>query len=75
LPERLVDMQISLTTRQREVLQLVAEGKVVKDIANMLNISGKTVEFHKAKIMRELNLHSTVELTKWAVAHGIVSLE
>jgi len=75
LPERLVDMQISLTTRQREVLQLVAEGKVVKDIANMLNISGKTVEFHKAKIMRELNLHSTVELTKWAVAHGMVSLE
>ena len=64
-----------LTPRQREVLQLVAEGKAVKDIANILNISIKTVEFHKTKIMRELNLHSTVELTKYAVAHGLVSAE
>ncbi len=64
-----------LTTRQREVLQLVAEGKAVKDIANILNLSSKTVEFHKTKIMRELNLRSTVELTKYAVAHGIVSSE
>lgn len=75
LPECLLDVKSPLTTRQREVLQLVAEGKVVKDIANMLNISGKTVEFHKAKIMRELNLHSTAELTQYAVAHGMVSLE
>jgi DNA-binding NarL/FixJ family response regulator len=64
-----------LTPRQREVLQLVAEGKAVKDIANILNVSSKTVEFHKTKIMRELNLHSTVELTKYAVAHGLVSAE
>lgn len=57
-----------LTPRQREVLQLVAEGKSVKDIANILSLSSKTVEFHKTQIMRGLNLHSTVELTKYAVA-------
>ncbi len=62
-----------LTSRQREVLQLVAEGKAVKDIANILNLSHKTVEFHKTKIMQGLNLHSTAELTKYAVAHGLVS--
>jgi DNA-binding NarL/FixJ family response regulator len=69
------DKKHLLTPRQREVLQLVAEGKAVKDIANILNLSSKTVEFHKTKIMRELNLHSTVELTKYAVAHGMVSSE
>jgi DNA-binding NarL/FixJ family response regulator len=53
----------------------VAEGKAVKDIASILNVSSKTVEFHKMKIMRELNLHSTVELTNYAVTHGMVSLE
>ncbi|MDH5426939.1 MAG: response regulator transcription factor [Nitrospirota bacterium] len=73
--ERAPENKHSLTPRQREVLQLVAEGKAVKDIANILNVSSKTVEFHKTKIMRELNLHSTVELTKYAVAHGIVSSE
>ena len=62
-----------LTPRQREVLQLVAEGHAVKEIANVLNLSPKTVEYHKTKIMRELNLHSTVELTQYAVTHGMVS--
>lgn len=74
-PEGSLDMKSPLTPRQREVLQLVAEGKAVKDIANILNLSSKTVEFHKTKIMRGLNLHSTVELTKYAVAHGMVSSE
>ncbi len=64
-----------LTPRQREVLQLVAEGKAVKDIAHILHLSSKTVEFHKTQIMRELNMRSTVELTKYAVAHGLVSSE
>jgi len=73
--DRAPENQHLLTPRQREVLQLVAEGKAVKDIANILNVSIKTVEFHKTKIMRELNLHSTVELTKYAVAHGLVSAE
>jgi DNA-binding NarL/FixJ family response regulator len=63
-----------LTTRQREVLQLVAEGKSIKEIASVLDISVKTVEFHKSRIMEQLDLHTTAELTKYAVAHGIASL-
>ncbi|HKW86722.1 MAG TPA: response regulator transcription factor, partial [Nitrospiraceae bacterium] len=62
-----------LTPRQREVLQLVAEGHSLKEIANTLKISVKTVEFHKAQIMEQLNLHSTAELTKYAIAHGLTS--
>jgi DNA-binding NarL/FixJ family response regulator len=64
-----------LTPRQREVLQLVAEGKCSKDIANILNLSVKTVEFHKSHIMKELDLHTTAELTKYAISHGLVSPE
>jgi DNA-binding NarL/FixJ family response regulator len=64
----------TLTPRQREVLQLVAEGKGTKAIASVLHISVKTVEFHKARIMDLLDLHSTADLTKYAVAEGLVSL-
>jgi DNA-binding NarL/FixJ family response regulator len=64
-----------LTPRQREVLQLVAEGKSTKEIATILNVSIKTVEFHKSHVMRALDLHTTAELTKYAVAQGIVSPE
>lgn len=64
----------TLTSRQREVLQLVAEGKGTKDIAALLKISVKTVEFHKFRIMDELDLHSTAELTKYAIAEGLVGL-
>jgi DNA-binding NarL/FixJ family response regulator len=64
----------TLTPRQREVLQLIAEGKGTKAIASILNISVKTVEFHKFRIMGELDLHSTAELTKYAVSEGLVSL-
>lgn len=62
-----------LTPRQREVLQLVAEGKCTKEIACTLNLSVKTVEFHKTHIMKELDLHTTAELTKYAIAHGLVT--
>jgi DNA-binding NarL/FixJ family response regulator len=62
----------SLTSRQREVLQLVAEGKSAKEIAHILNISVKTVEFHKASIMDELGLRTTAELTRYALQHGIL---
>ncbi len=62
-----------LTPRQREVLQLVAEGRTIKEIAALLNISPKTVEFHKAQIMFHLDLHTTAELTKYALAHGLTS--
>ncbi len=60
-----------LSTRQREVLQLVAEGHSAKEIGTILNISSKTAEFHKAAIMKKLDLHSTAELTRYALEHGI----
>lgn len=60
-----------LTVRQREVVQLVAEGHPVKEIAAILNITGKTVAFHKANVMRRLGIRSTAELTKYALEHGI----
>jgi DNA-binding NarL/FixJ family response regulator len=61
-----------LTPRQREVLQLVGEGKTGKEIADILQISIKTVEFHKAKLMDHLGLHSTAELTRYAIEQGII---
>jgi DNA-binding NarL/FixJ family response regulator len=63
----------SLTARQREVLQLVAEGMTVKEIASALNLSPKTVEFHKSQLMTELDLHTTAELTKYALVHGLLA--
>jgi DNA-binding NarL/FixJ family response regulator len=63
----------TLTARQREVLQLVAEGRSAKEIANILKISVKTVEFHKSQIMEHVGLRTTAELTKYAISHGIVS--
>jgi len=62
-----------LTPRQREVLQLVAEGKAAKEIAMILHISPKTVEFHKACLMDQLGLRSTAELTRYAISQGIAS--
>jgi DNA-binding NarL/FixJ family response regulator len=64
----------SLTARQREVLQLVSEGRGTKEIATILNVSVKTVEFHKFRIMQQLDLHTTAELTKYAITHGITGL-
>lgn len=63
-----------LTARQREILQLVAEGYSAKQIATQLKTSHRTVEFHKAKIMEQLRLHTTVELVRYAVAHGLVTM-
>lgn len=68
-----VAQQPVLTPRQREVLQLVAEGKSVKEIAQLLNISPKTVEFHKTHIMDQLDLRTTAELTKYAMTHGLTT--
>jgi DNA-binding NarL/FixJ family response regulator len=64
----------ALTPRQREVLQLLAEGRSAKEIAEILRISHKTVEFHKACIMDELGLRTTAELTRYAIANGIVQM-
>ena len=62
-----------LTPRQREVLQLTAEGHAVKSIASVLNISPRTVEFHQARIKKALGVFSTAELTQYAIKHGIIS--
>lgn len=63
----------SLTPRQKEILQLIAEGKSVKQISTILLISVKTVETHKAHLMERLNIHDVAGLTRFAVGHGIVS--
>jgi two-component system response regulator NreC len=61
-----------LTSREREVLQMIAESKTNKEIAVSLNLSVYTVEAHRGKIMEKLNLHSTGELVRFAVRHGLV---
>lgn len=65
----------ALTARQREVLQLVAEGRGTKEIATILSVSVKTVGFHKSRIMQQLDIHTTADLTKYAITHGITGLE
>lgn len=62
-----------LTPREREVLQLVAEGKSNKDVAQLLNLSVYTVETHRSNIMEKLNLHGVPELILYAVRKGIIS--
>jgi DNA-binding NarL/FixJ family response regulator len=64
----------ALTARQREVLQLVAEGKGTKEIATILRLSVKTVEFHKARLMQQLDRHTIADLTKYAITQGVTSL-
>jgi DNA-binding NarL/FixJ family response regulator len=65
---------LRLTPRQREVLQLVAEGYSAKEIAASLKLSVKTVEFHKSALMQKLRLHTTAELTKYAIERGLISV-
>jgi DNA-binding NarL/FixJ family response regulator len=61
-----------LTPREREVIQLLAEGKTTKEVATTLNLSVKTAETHRTNLMRKLDLHSVVDLTLYAVRNGIV---
>ena len=63
-----------LTERQRQILKLVAAGYTAKEIGRMLHITSKTVEFHKARMMRQLQLQSTVELARYALTHGLSNL-
>ena len=63
-----------LTRRQREVLQLLAEGHSAKQVGDILNISSRTVEFHKYNIMEELGIHNSAELVQYAIKLGIVSI-
>ncbi len=65
----------SLTTRQREVLQLFAEGRSAREVAKVLYISTRTAENHKARIMDLLGLSTTAELVQYALRHGIISAE
>ncbi|HEU4506460.1 MAG TPA: response regulator transcription factor [Nitrospira sp.] len=64
----------SLTERQRQILRLVAAGYTAKEIGRMLHITSKTVEFHKGRMMRQLQLQSTVELARYALTHGLSNL-
>jgi DNA-binding NarL/FixJ family response regulator len=64
-----------LTPRQREVLQLFAEGKTTKEIAFHLGVSVKTIETHRQKIMDKLGTHSIAELTKYAIREGLTMLD
>jgi DNA-binding NarL/FixJ family response regulator len=73
-PAQAVDPVASLTPRQREVLQLLAEGRSAKQIAASLAISARTVEFHKYQMMETLGLHTSTELIHFAIKHGLVEL-
>ncbi len=64
-----------LSPREREVLQLLAEGHGTKEIAAQLSVSGKTIETHRRQIMEKLGLHSVAELTKYAIREGLTPLE
>jgi DNA-binding NarL/FixJ family response regulator len=63
-----------LSDREREVLQLMAEGKTTKEVASYLHVSVKTVETHRTNIMTKLDIHSIAELTKYAIREGLTSL-
>ena len=65
---------IDLTARQREVIQLLAEGKSAKEIGAILDISPRTVETHKYKMMDDLGVKSTAELVQYAIRHGLASI-
>jgi DNA-binding NarL/FixJ family response regulator len=65
----------ALTPREREVLQLLAEGKATKQAAACLHVSVKTVETHRRQIMSKLDIHSVAELTKYAIREGLTSVE
>jgi DNA-binding NarL/FixJ family response regulator len=74
-PQKATRTTAELTAREREVLQLLAEGRTTKKIATQLNVSVKTVETHRRQVMEKLDIHSVAELTKWAVREGLTSLE
>ena len=69
------DRYDKLTAREREVLQMVAEGRTNREIANIMHVTVKTVEAHRASLMNKLDLHSSAELTKYALRKGIASPE
>lgn len=68
--KRTVPLEDPLTTREREIIKLIAEGKSSKEIADLLFISPRTAERHRANIMEKLNLRKTVDLVKYAIQKG-----
>jgi len=70
-PDQAADPVAALTPRQREILQLLAEGRSAKEIAALLAVSARTVEFHKYQMMEKLELHTNAELVHFALKHGI----
>jgi DNA-binding NarL/FixJ family response regulator len=72
LPDPLLDSDVSLTRRQRQVLQLFAEGHTAKEVAKLLYISTRTAEGHKAQIMKLLGASSTADLVQCAIRHGLI---
>jgi two-component system, NarL family, response regulator NreC len=69
-----VEAPARLSGREREVVQLLAEGKAVKEIAGLLHVSAKTVETHKNRVMKKLSIDGIAGLTKWAIRTGLTSL-
>jgi two-component system response regulator NreC len=70
---RLPEAEVSLTTRELEVLQLIVHGKSNKEIATVLGLSANTIAVHRANIMQALGLHNAAELVAYAIHHGLVS--
>ena len=73
-PEKADDPVASLTPRQREILQLLSEGRSAKEIGDTLAISSRTVEFHKYQVMEKLNLHTNAELVHFSLKNGIAEI-
>ncbi len=73
--DTILPVPVFLSSREREILQLVAEGKNTKEIAFTIGVSGKTVETHRQQIMKKLNLHSVAELTRYAIREGLSPLD
>ena len=71
--KKMIDEEQRLTERQREVLQLLAEGKCMKEVAGVLNITTRTVAFHKYRIMELINAKSSAELVQYAMRHHLIA--
>lgn len=71
-PEKSSRVVIELTARQRQILQLIAEGKQNKEIAEIIHVSVKTIEFHRARLMTKLGAHTVAELTRLAIEEGLI---
>jgi DNA-binding NarL/FixJ family response regulator len=65
----------ALSSREREILQLVADGKTSREVAESLSISSKTVDTYRSRLMRKINVNNMTGLIKFAILHGIIGLE